>query len=366
MSVALSAFDTNGNLITGSGIQNPVTITLTAGQEYAKLVSELFGLQSFDGWIEADASATGLGIFVATGSSDMLHLDGTTVVDLSDDFILFHPGASAILVNPSSRVANLTLTALSTGTSQSLAIAPRSRLVTTLGDVTRVHSSEPLSSMERVAAARSLASTAAIPVSQAQPTLVFPNTFVGAGYSSVLTIANTGAAQQTVTIILGAFSTSVTINANAAISGSIANLLSVPQNALITGAVRISASSASLIGVLDVQTQTDSAIVPAQPGATSYTLLNVINGNGFYTGLAFATGNAGALVRIDLYSPAGNLVASGTTSLAANEQLSKLLNELVPAAASQLGGYVRIHSDQPIWAWELFGSPTALASAPPL
>jgi len=75
----------------------------------------LFRLQSFDGWIEADASGTGLGIFLATGTLDMRHLDGATTGTTSSDFLLFHSGASAILVNPSSRVANVTLTPLATG-----------------------------------------------------------------------------------------------------------------------------------------------------------------------------------------------------------------------------------------------------------
>src|SRR5207245_2525020 len=125
MSVTLSALDANGNLISGSRVQNPITLSLSAGQQYTKLISELFGLQSFDGWIEADASATGLGIFLASGTVDMRHLDGATTGAVSTDFLLFHAGASAILVNPSSRVANVTLTVLATGTSRSLTIPAR-------------------------------------------------------------------------------------------------------------------------------------------------------------------------------------------------------------------------------------------------
>ena len=172
MSVALKAMDASGNLITGAGIRNPVSLNLAAGQQSAKLVSELFGLQSFDGWIEADASAKGLGVFVMTGSTDLRHLDGSLGQDASADFILFHTGASAVLVNPSSRVANVTLTDFTSLNQRLLAIPPLTRVVTTIFDVTRVHSSEPLAVLERSVASGSFSSSAGVPVSQAQPALL--------------------------------------------------------------------------------------------------------------------------------------------------------------------------------------------------
>ena len=366
MSVTLSAIDANGNLITATGIRNPTTITLAPDQEYTKLVSELFGLQSFDGWIEADASAPGLGIFVATGSTDMQHLDGSVVEDLSTDSLLFHTGASAFLVNPSPRVANVTLTAFGTTAGQSLTIPPRSRFVTSLSGVTRVQSSEPLAVMERLAGSGTLASTMGVPVSQAQPVLVFPDAVIGSGYSSVLTIVNTAATQQNLGIAFGTSATSLPINPNAAIRVSIAELLHVPQDTVITGAVRITSASASLLGVLDIQSQTDSAIMRAGPAENAFTLPNVANGNGYFTGLAFATGNAAANITIEVYGPAGGLLGSAPISLGTSQQVSKLLSEFVPPSANQMGGYIRIRSDQPIWAWEIYGSSQTIASGPPL
>src|SRR5207237_460008 len=71
MSVVLRAFDGNGDLVAGPGVRNPSSITLAAGQQYAKLVSELFGLQSFDGWIEAESLATA-GIPVSDAQSTLV------------------------------------------------------------------------------------------------------------------------------------------------------------------------------------------------------------------------------------------------------------------------------------------------------
>jgi hypothetical protein len=62
------------NLVS-SGARN-VTVGLAAGQQYARLVSELFGVSTFGGWIEVEASVAGLGVFVATGAWDMSELDG--------------------------------------------------------------------------------------------------------------------------------------------------------------------------------------------------------------------------------------------------------------------------------------------------
>jgi Matrixin/IPT/TIG domain len=373
MSVVLKAMDANGNLITGPGIFNPTTIALAANQQYAKLVSELFGLQSFDGWIEADASAAGLGIFVATGSWDMQHLDGIVPRKPSTDFVLFHKGASAILVNPSPREAAVTFTEFGTGRIQSLSFPPQSRIVSPLTGAMHVQSSEALAAMERSEVSGGLTSNAAVAASEAQSSLVFPDAVIGAGYGSTLTVANLGTETANLTISFGSTSAPLQVNTNTVAQVSIASLLSLPADSLQTGAVRVAAnspsgsvgSSSSLVGVLDIETQTDGATIAAHPVATDFTFGNVDNGNGLFTGLAFASGNAPAKITIDVHPAHGGTSTSGTINLDANQQRSGLLNSLVPASANQVGGYVRIHSDQPIWVWEIYGSSRAVASAPP-
>ncbi len=77
MNVVLRAFDSNG--CTSSARESTIrrAFPLSAGQQYAKLVSELFGVASFDGWIQVEASAPGLGIFTATGGIDLSAMDGS-------------------------------------------------------------------------------------------------------------------------------------------------------------------------------------------------------------------------------------------------------------------------------------------------
>ena len=358
MSVVLRAFDGNGNLVAGPGVRNPSSITLAAGQQYAKLVSELFGLQSFDGWIEADASAPGLGIFVATGSWDMLQLDGTVPRDPSADFVLPHGAALAVLVNPSGRPATVTLTDFASAQTQSLTIPARGKIVMPLAGAVRVRSSEPLA-------------TAGIPVSDAQSTLVFPQAVVGGGYSSTLSLVNIGTAPANATVTFGTASANISLPANAAARVSISDLLKLSGDTIRTGAVRVTSmslfgASPSLIGILDIQNSSGGASVAAKATGTDFTFPYVANANGFFTGLAFATGSEPAKITIDVYSADGGTPKSASITLAANQQFSALLSDLVAASAAQLGGYVRIRSDQPIWGWMIYGTDKVLVSGPPL
>ena len=124
--------------------------------------------------------------------------------------------------------------------------------------------------------------------------------------------------------------------------------------------------SPSLIGILDIQNSSGGASVAAKAAGTDFTFPYVANANGFFTGLAFATGSEPAKITIDVYSADGGTPKSANITLAANQQFSALLSDLVAASAAQLGGYVRIRSDQPIWGWMIYGTDKVLVSGPPL
>ena len=368
MTVVLRAYDSTGAIILGSGIRNPTTISLAAGQQSIKLVSEIFGIQNFDGWVEAEASGPGLGIFTATGAWDRSTLDSSVVRDTSADFVLFHAGASAIIVNPSSRAANVTMTALSTNANQSFTIPARGRFVTTLTGAVRIRSSEPLGVIERLGSPGKLAINAAVPVTDAQTALVFPHAVAGGGYVSTLTLANVSGTAQTVTVAFGTSTATVQVPPNGSTRIQVATLLkTVVFNA---GAVTVNTSGLSgppaIVGVLDIENEKGMVTVGARPAATEVTLPYVANGNGMFTGLAVAAGSSAANVTVEVYEPSGTAVKSATVSVGANQQIGRLLSEVVPAAAAQVGGYIRLRSDQPIWAWEIYGSGEMMASGPPL
>ena len=366
-SVVLKAIDANGNLVTGAAIRNPTSVTLAAGQLYAKLASEIFGLQAFDGWIEADATPPGLGIFVATGSWDMQRLDNAAPRDLSSDFLFFHAGASAILVNPSPRAANVTVTDFAGGPMQSLTIPARGRVAISLPGPVRVRSSEGLAAVERRSPGTTTVISSNVPVSDGQSSLVFPQAVTGGGYTSTLSLVNTGPVPLNATVTFGNSSANIPLSANAATRVSISDLLKLSGDTMLTGALRITSmslfgGSSSLLGILDVQNSTGGATVGAAPAGSDFTF-PYINPAGFFTGLAFAAGNAPAQVTIDVYPADGSTPKSATVNVAANQQWSGLVSGLVSAARAV--GYIRIRSDQPIWACEIYGTNRILTSAPP-
>ena len=157
---------------------------------------------------------------------------------------------------------------------------------------------------------------------------------------------------------------------NAATRVSLAALLEDSTNAIRAGAVTITATSlfgpSRIVGVLDIENQTGLVTVGAPPAAAEFVFPHVANGDGLFTGLAFATGSTAASITIEVYDRSGGTPKSVTITLDANQHLGRLVSELVPIAATQTDGYIRVRSDQPIWAWEIYGSGQMLASVPPL
>jgi hypothetical protein len=359
INVVLRAFDNDGAYILGPGIRNPVTVSLAAGQQSAKLVSELFGVQTFDGWIQLEASAPGLGVFTATGAVDLSSMDGSVARDTATDFVMFHGGASAILVNPSPRSATVTITDLRAGSNQGFTMPPVSRLVITLNGPARVQSTEALAAIESVNSPEGLSINAAEPVSAAQTSLLFPDAVVVGPYSSALTVVNVSGAPQNLSISFGGTTQTSAVGTNGTVR------IPLTSAAPVAGAVRVTAQG-SILGVVDIDNGLDPVSVGARPGATDFVFPHMANGDGLFTGLAMVAGSASTTVTIEIYSSSGGAPKSSTISLDSNQYLARLVSELVSGVETQLGGYIHIHSDQPIWAWEIYGSNRILASGPPL
>jgi hypothetical protein len=366
-SVVLRAFDSSGAYILGPGVFNPITVSLNAGQQSAKLVSELFGLPSFDGWIQVEASAPGLGVFTATGATDLSAMDGSNARDPSTDFVLFHAGATAVFVNPSPRTANVRVTNLSTGAVQAVTMPPTSRNVMTLTAASRIQSSEALAAIEEVSSPGKLTINSGVPSSSAQSNLVFPDAVTGNGYTSTLTLVNVSGTPATGFVTFGGVTVYLTIGAN-----SVVNVpLSTPSNA--TGVVRVipvqlfpGTPLPLLVGVLDIDNGADPVTIGAPAAAPDFWFPQVANGAGLFTGLALASGNAASNITVEVYSPNGGTPKSASLTLGANQQTAQLVNQIVTSTANQVGGYIHVHSDQPIWAWEIYGSDRIQASGPPL
>jgi len=372
ISVVIKAIDGNGVLIGGAGVRNPVTVSLTAGQQYARLIQELFGIATFDGWVEIEASTPGLGVYFATGSWDMRQLDGSVARDAASDFVVLHPGANVVLVNPSAQSATVTISEIGGSGSRSLTIAPRSKTSTTVNAVSRIQSTEALSSIERFGSTGKLALGTPAAFSSAQASLVVPNVVTGAGSTTTLTLVNVASTAIDTTIAFAGASRTFRFEPGTTFRASLADYLQLPLNVRQSGTVRVSTavsifgSRDSLLAVVDVEDNAGLMSFGPRPPATDITFGHVAHGGGLLTSLSIASGDVAANVAIDVYPAGGGTPRSATLTLGPNQQISKLLSDLVPTVITQMGGYIRVRSSQPIWTWETFSSSQSMASGPPM
>jgi hypothetical protein len=185
---------------------------------------------------------------------------------------------------------------------------------------------------------------------------------MGGGYTSTLTLANIGGNGQVRLTFPGVDS----IQSLAANTAARIPMTSQAGNVTVGALTASTTDGSSLVGVVDIENETGLVTIGARPAATEFAFPHVANGNGLFTGLAFAAGNSTARLTIEIFEPPGGAPKSATITLGANQQLARLLSELVAGTATQVGGYIRIHSDQPIWAWQIYGSAQVMASGPPL
>lgn len=101
-------------------------------------------------------------------------------------------------------------------------------------------------------------------------------------------------------------------------------------------------------------------------GSQSFLFAHLVQGAGYYTGMAFLAPN-GARVMIEAFDSNGAAKGSASFELAPGQRLASMLSGLIPETNGQVGGYVKVTSDQPVFAFELFGSVDGrvLSAVPP-
>jgi len=96
---------------------------------------------------------------------------------------------------------------------------------------------------------------------------------------------------------------------------------------------------------------------------------HVAQGSGYWTGLAiFNPGLAAATVTIEVSAANGTPVNSKTVTINAGQRVVGLLTDLFPGFGDQIGGFVRVTSNVPVYGLQMFGSAGTgnfLANIPP-
>lgn len=367
--VVFRAVDPDGGLRSGLGIRNPTTVTLDAGEQFSGLLGDVFGLSGFSGWVELESSEPTLRALTSSGAADLSVLDATGRSPVLKEFLLLHTEGFAVLVNPGESETTVTTTRLETGTTETIAIGARERSMIALeGGPIRVSSETPVAALEVLTAGGKLAFGS--PVSVPQRSLVFPHAVVGQGFRSWVTFANTGAAGGQAIVEFGDSTASIFIPGRSSIRFSVAELLGISDTGIRTGAVRIRLTSpfagASLVGAIDIESESIRVTLAAGPPVNDAWFPHVADADGVFTGIAMAADGDGATVSIDVFTTAGRLSRTATVVLEPDGQRARLLREFVPGSSRRSDGYIRLRSDRPIWAWEIFGTPEAMASGPPL
>ena len=367
--VVLRAIDIDGALALGPGIQNPATARLGPGEQWARLIPEIFGSDSFTGWFELEASDTDLRTYMATGRTGLVRFDGASSASPSKDFFLFHEGANAILINPGAQSVTATITRLATRTSQPLEIPARSRRTTPLTGPVRITSPDSIAGVEHFGADEDLGIGDAVPA-LGRSTLTFPHAVVGGGYTSWIDLANLAAHPLTVQVSFAGSSKTLQLAGGNSTRLSLASFLGIADGQIRTDAVRIAASSffgsSALVGVIDIESAGSVVTLGPVEAATDILFPHVAQGNGFFTGIALAAGTSETTVTVEVFPASGATPKTGTVVVPASGQIARLVSELVPEVTEQSGGYIRLTADQPVWAWEIYGTASAMASGPPL
>ncbi|RPI28515.1 MAG: hypothetical protein EHM61_04855 [Acidobacteria bacterium] len=135
------------------------------------------------------------------------------------------------------------------------------------------------------------------------------------------------------------------------------------------GSLKLTPDGAGLLGDVlfgdFVHLERASALLLETMLSSRMVFAQVANGMGYYSGLAvFNPGQLPADVTVQVFTPEGKRTGETSLKLAPGGRVSRLLTEIVPATAGQVGGYMIVESNQPIVAQELFANEKLLAAVP--
>jgi len=106
-----------------------------------------------------------------------------------------------------------------------------------------------------------------------------------------------------------------------------------------------------------------SAVLPLYiPPSQEFIISHVAQAKGYFTGVAMMNPSPNpAKYTLEVFREDGALVGSHAGALKPGEKFAKLVYELVPASAGQIGGYIRVRSDLRLVGFSLFGTDDGLS-----
>jgi hypothetical protein len=404
--ITLTAYDDSGTLIAGNNIINPVTVILPRKGQYAELASQIFGSgfsPSSPGTIRVLGQTTELEGFYITGDNSGPKFDGSTG-DIQSAFswyipLIFRQGSAPFnlveIINPGNQQAAITLR-LKDENGNQLATATRTLAAggTFLQDIHDIFGInldsfqggyiKEESNVEAVVhgvfgnALESNILPGQLPPSP--PLFYVPHFATGGPYSTELAIVNTHASRSaalTLTLLdnegepipIAGNPLEIDILPGAQLKQTLRNLFPALGLDLITGSIRVETKpfilggfrvAPWLVGAVRFSAADGSASASIPlflPPSTSFVYSHVAQDLGYFTGVAMMnTYETPASLKLDVYTKDGILSGSYSSVMQPGERFAKLLYQLVPASAGQVGGYIRVTSDIPLTSLSLFGT----------
>jgi hypothetical protein len=406
VSATLTAYDADGAVIAGDGITNPVSITLPARGQYAKIDFEIFG-ETFNalspGTIRIVGKAYNLQGFYFFGDMSGPGLDGGTGGITGFSYwrlpLVFREGIAPFnsleLYNPGSSEATVTIQLLdadgSLVASATQSIQAGGMLIRDIKDMVGVElnsfqggyikGTSDLPLVVRDYFGNSLESN--ILVAQTPTVLTsfqIPFFASGGSYSTELTIVNVAPrdpADISLTLIndsgeeiaIDGNPVKFTIPAGAQLTQTVAGLFPALGADLVAGSIRVDVrsiykgpipTSPGLIGSVRIAAAdgSASAAIPLRiPPLSHFIYSHVAQDSNYFTGVVILNTNSEpATYTLDVYTKEGTLTGSFSSQLQPGEKISKLLFQLIPATAGQLGGYIEITGDLPLTSIYMLGT----------
>ncbi len=405
VSIELKAFDSHGDLITGSDILNPATLTMPPrGQTWAS-VGDIFGasiLSADLAKISYQSNRAALATLFLIGDEKNMLLDGGTAGQTPlKTFVLPSisregegPFTTVHLFNPSAESnleVELTLYDLA-GTvlgSRRLALLAQGAIVQ---DVTALFGMDPamfsggyirgsaegegVVAFETFGNEQSLNLLSAQPLSLSGRSYSIPHFAVGGGFDTELNLINTDSSGS-VTLRVMALDDQgntrlnpVQVSLGPLEQGiyHLSTLFGISSDEQIVGSLRIDLEDGLLDSSLELASVNGSLRLKSSDGRLSASLplllprdadafyAHIAQDLGFFTGVAVLNPHGNPVeVTVEAFDQVGDQLGESTFTLPGGGRKAKLLLELIPATAGQVGGYFRVRGAREILSFALFG-----------
>ena len=404
VSIELRAFDPHGDLITGIDILNPATLRVPPrGQTWAA-VGDVFGssiLSAGLGKISYQSNRAALATLFLIGDEKNTLLDGGTAGQTPlKTFVLPSisregemPFTTVHVSNPSAdSTLEVELTLLDSAgivvASRSVALPPQGTVVRNMtalfgidpamfsgGYIRGSAGGDGVVAFETFGNEQSLNLLSAQPLFPSGRSYSIPHFAVGGGFDTELNLINTDSSRGvTLRIVVLDDQGNARLNPVQVSLGPLeqgvfhlSSLLGISSNEQIVGSLRIdleegfdsSLDPASVNGSLRLKSSDGrlSASLPLLlPRDADAFYAHIAQDLGFFTGVAVVNPHRNPVeVRVEAFDQAGDPLGENTFTLPGEGRKAKLLMELIPATAGQVGGYFRVRGAREIVSFALFG-----------